>query len=34
MIRKGAAFDSLQRIYNDPSSERTADDVRSLDGSL
>jgi peptidyl-prolyl cis-trans isomerase SurA len=27
MIRKGAAFDSLQRIYNDPSSERTADDV-------
>src|SRR3954470_19458088 len=27
MIRKGAAFDSLQRIYNDPSSERTAEDV-------
>jgi peptidyl-prolyl cis-trans isomerase SurA len=27
LIQNGVSFDSLQRIYNDPSSERTADDV-------
>ena len=26
-VRQGASFDSLQRIYHDPNSERTADDV-------